>query len=379
MDVAIDLAVPADDPGIRSLVRRQVTPGRIRLALPREPDFALGCAVTGDDCRILVARSGEDGEVVGVACRSTRPVFINGREERIGYLSQLRVDERFRGRWLVSRGFARLAQMNREDPLPMYLASIVDGNDAATGVLVRRRRPNSPVFREVARYRTLALPTRRPKPVLPGDEEIVSGSQGNNDQLREVAQFLRTQGTRRQFFSVWTEEALRSLDSLGLRIEDVRIARKAGEIVGVIALWDQTAYKQAIVRGYTGWLKFVAPLAGVAGSWLPGATLPRVGAEVRSAYASLVCVANDDARLLDRLLRAVYNLAASRRFDYLLVGLDARDPLVRVVRRYPHVSYPSRLYLAAWPDGSGESGGLPGELPHEPLNGAPAYVDIATL
>jgi hypothetical protein len=372
MDVAIELAGPMDDAGIRSLVGRQVTPGRIKLVMPREPEFARGCAVTGDDCRILIARSSDRQEIVGVACRSTRSVFINGFEQRIGYLSQLRVDERFRGRWLVSRGFARLAQLDREDPVPGYLVSIVDGNDAATGVLVRKRRRSFPVFRDVARYRTLALPARRTKPPVEGEEEIVAGS---DDQLGQIAGFLRTHGRRRQFFSVWTEERLRSLDSFGLRASDMRIARRSGEVVGVIALWDQTPYKQAIVRGYTGWLKLVAPLAGLAGSWLPVPPLPQAGTEVRSAYASLVCIANDDTRLFERILRAIFNAACSRRFDYLLVGLDARDPLLPVVRRYPHVSYPSRLYLAAWPIESGSNG----DIPHEPLNGAPAYVDIATL
>jgi hypothetical protein len=153
----------------------------------------------------------------------------------------------------------------------------------------------------------------------------------------------------------------------------LRVARRGGDIVGVVALWDQTAYKQAIVRGYTGWLKLLAPLTRLAGSWLPVPALPQVGTELRSAYASLVCIANDDSLVFGRLLRSIFNLASSRRFDYLLVGLDARDPLLPVVRRYQHVSYPSRLYLAAWPDRPN------GDFAHEPLNGAPAYVDIATL
>ena len=55
-------------------VRSQAMPGRISLALPRDPDFSLGCAVTGDQCRIVVARSVEDGAIVGVACRSIRHV-----------------------------------------------------------------------------------------------------------------------------------------------------------------------------------------------------------------------------------------------------------------------------------------------------------------
>jgi hypothetical protein len=367
MELVVALAGPADDAGIRRLVGRQVMPGRIRLALPREPDFSLGCVVTGDECRIVVARSLEDGAIVGVACRAIRHVFVNGREQRLGYLGQLRVDERFRGRWLVSRGFSLLAEIDRADPVPAYLASIVDGNEEAIGVLVGKRRRSFPVFHEAARYRTLALPVRRPKSVLPGCEEIGPAAV---DQLPELVRFLQNEGARRQFFSVWTEHALRNLNEFGLRIEDIRIARDHGTIVGVMALWDQTAYKQAVVRGYSGWLKFVASLFSLGSLWLPRPILPGVGDEVRSAYAALVCVANDDAPTFARLLREAYNLASSRRFDYLLVGLDARDPLIRIARAYPHFSYPSRLYLASW-----RSGGSP----IEQLDNRPAYVDIATL
>ena len=137
-----------------------------------------------------------------------------------------------------------------------------------------------------------------------------------------------------------------------------------------MALWDQTAYKQAVVRGYSGWLKALAPLSSIGVAWLTGAALPRVGEEVRSAYASLVCVAHEDApagaAVFGRLLREVYNLASARRFDYLLVGLDARDPLLKIVSAYPHVAYPSRLYLGTFLTGSN------GDRLHEQLDDRPA-------
>ena len=360
MDVVVDLARPGDDEGIRALVRREALPGRIRLSLAREPEFAMGCAVTGDDYRVVVARAADTGDIVGVACRSVRRVFLAGREHRIGYLGQLRVDERFRGRWLVSRGFSLLAAIDRDEPLPAYLASIVDGNSEATGILVAKRRARFPAFREVAAYRTLALPVRR-KPPLAGPEEIVPGSA---DQLSELAGFLRAEGVRRQLFPVWTEDALARLEGFGLRLEDIRIARRCGAIVGVIALWDQTAYKQSIVRGYSGWMKALSPI------------LPRIGDTIRSVTASLVSVVNDDPQVFARLLREVYRAARSRGFAYLLVGLDARDPLLKIARTYSHYSYPSRLYLASWANGHGGSNG--GAL-HAQLDERPAYVDIATL
>lgn len=355
MSVSVTLAAPEDDQGIRQLLRTESMPGRVRLTFCREPRFSTGCDVTGSDPRILVARACPDGPVVGVACRSVRHVYLNGRERRIGYLGQLRVSEPFRGRWLVSRGFSLLEQIDRTDPLPVYLASIVDGNDQAAGVLVRSPRPSFPMFHEAAAYRTLAVRLRRGRP--PGAGGVAIGA-GSSDQLPEIVEFLQSHGLRRQLFPVWTVDRLRHLGPLGLAASDIRVARRNGSIVGTLALWDQSAYKQTIVKGYSGWLKAAAPL------------LPRAGTELRSAYAALVCVAGDDTDVFGQLLRDVYRLARARGFEYLLIGLDARDPLLPVAQRYSHVSYPSRLYLAQWPRGDFEDARL---------DARPAYVDCASL
>jgi hypothetical protein len=365
MDVVVDLAGPADDAGIRSLMRRQTMPGRIRMAYAREPQFSLGCAVTGDAYQIVVARSEADGEIVGVACRSVRHVFLNGREVRIGYLGQLRVDERFRGRWLIARGFSLLREMHRDDPVPAYLASIVEGNDEAVGVLVAKRRRSFPAFRAIADYRTLAIRIGRSRQrtndrpsTRSGGEKIAPAAAG---ELGELAKFLRTHGARRHLASVWTEESLRAMHGFGLRADDILIARRHGAIVGVMALWDQSTYKQSIVRGYSGWLRAL-------GLILPRVGLPRVGDEVRSAYASLVCIDGDDPRVFGRLLHGIHDMARERGLAWLLIGLDARDPLLPAARAWPHVAYPSRLYLGSWSAAN-----------HGELDERLVYVDIATL
>jgi hypothetical protein len=347
MELTVEFAAPSDDAGIRALMQRQAMPGRISIAFAREPDFSRGCAVTGGDYKIVVARARD--EIVGVACRSVRNVFLNGREMRLGYLGQLRVDDRFRGRWLVSRGFALLSEIDRHDPLPAYLASIVDGNDEASGVLVRKRRRTFPDFREVARYCTLAIRTGKSARATQNNQ-IMAGSL---DQVPEIVRFLRTEGSRRQLFPVWTESQLANLDEL--RIEDIRIARRDGAIAGVMGLWDQSAYKQSIVRGYSGWMRIARPF------------LPRVGEKIRSAYAALICVT--DPAVFAEMLREIIHLAYERSFDYLLIGLDARDPLLAIASAHRHYAYPSRLYLGSW-----SNGGL-----HEQLDQRPAYVDIATL
>jgi hypothetical protein len=367
MQLAVSLATPADDAAIRALLRREPMPGRIRITYQREPEFRLGCEVTGEDCQTLVARREDTAEVVGLASRSVRRVFINGREQRLGYLGQLRVDPRFRGRWLVSRGFAQLKQLHDRDPLPGYLASIVEGNGEATGVLVRNRRRIFPAFHAVANYRTFAIGVTRVRPAFHADVEI---STPRVYELAEIVQFLRVHGTQRQFFAAWTEKSLARLFSFGFGLDDLRIARRAGEIVGVAGLWDQSAYKQTIIHGYSGWLKAAAPLYNLGAPWFGRAALPRPGETIRSAYVSLLCIAHDEIAVFRALLRELYNLAFNRRLGHLLVGLDSRDPLVPAAREYAHVVYSSRLYLAEWPDGEGI---------YEQLDKRPAYLDIATL
>jgi hypothetical protein len=367
MRFQIGLATPADDSAIRGLCRREPMPGNIVVTYEREPDFSLGCCVTGSEFQVLVAREAEEGEVVGVACRSTRTLYINGHPQRLGYLGQLRIDQRFRGRWLVSRGLSLLKQLHNHDPVPAYLVSIIAGNHEAETILVRKPRKAFPSFHPVANLCTLAISLGRAKPGLDCRAEISSTTPR---QIPEIARYLQTHGHQRQFFPEWTEGSLQGLTTLGLRIEDILVARHGGKIAGIAGLWDQSAYKQTVVQDYSHWLKAAAPVYNFGAQWFGRAALPRPGTKLRSAYVAFICIANDEAHIFAALLRELYSRARLRGFDHLLIGLDARDPFLPIARQYAHVLYASRLYLAEWPDGG---------YFHEQLDERPAYVDIATL
>jgi hypothetical protein len=366
MKVQIDLATTADDAAIRGLCRREAMPGRISLTYEREPEFSLGCRVTGQDVQVVVARE-EKERIVGVACRSTREMFINGMQERLGYLGQLRIDQNFRGRWLVSKGFSLLRELHEQDPVPAYLVSVVAGNREAEGVLIHKARRCFPLFHPVADIRSFAIPLGPRKPLLHGDLELCWAKE---DEAEEIVQFLRSYGRQRQFFPVWTTDRLCKMTQLGLRLEDILVARRNGKTVGIAGLWDQSPYKQTVVQGYSGLMRAAAPLYNLSAQWLGRPTLPSIGAKLHCVYATFVCIPNNDIQVFAAQLRELYTRGCERGWDYLLLGLDSRDPFLPVARKYAHILYPSRLYLVEWPDG--------GKL-HERLDHRTAYVDIATL
>jgi hypothetical protein len=288
---------------------------------------------------------------------------------KLGYLGQLRIDRRYRGRWLVSRGYSLLKRLHDRDPLPGYLAAVTEGSREAAGVLVEKSRKVFPAFRPMADYCTLALPAGRSACVsATGASGIAAATAG---EIPEIARFLRTEGPRRQFFPVWDEARLNALiNGLGLRIDDLQVARRNGSIAGLMGLWDQSAYKQNVVHSYEGWAKLALPLYNAGAHWLQRPQLPRAGETIRNGYAAFVCIADDDAAVFGDLLTATLRRAAACGLDYLLLGLDTRDPLFVAARKRPHILYRSRLYLAEWPQG--------GHL-YARLDRRPSYVEIATL
>ncbi len=367
MEFTFELTTPADDPAIRRLLANNPVPGQVTLTYEREPDYFLGCGTMGRFCQVLVARHQASGQIAGVATRTTRPLFVNGQVEEVGYIGQLRVDEGFRGRWLVSAGFRFLHQLHADGRVTGYITTIIEGNVQAQGILVKRARRHFPVYREVDRLCTLAIILRRPKK-LPSPYEI---SRGSVTDLRAIVAFLRQYGPARQFFPVYGEADFHnSPTTLGFRLDDFILARRHGQIVGVIGLWDQSSYKQTVVQAYHGSLRWLRPFYNLGARLVGAQPLLPPGQAIHFAYASFICVADNDPDIFRVLLRQVYNLAAERGYAYLMVGLSSRDPLLAVARRYVHIPYYSRLYTVCW---KGE------EKFHEKLDKRIPYIEIAAL
>ncbi len=368
MEFSVELAAPGDDPAIRHLVATNPVPGNVAVTYEREPDYFLGCPTMGRFYQVGVARHRESGQIAGVACRATRPRFVNGRAEEVGYLGQLRVEARFRRRGLVSSAMRFLRELHADRRVTGYLTTIIEGNHVASGALVHRPRPHFPIYREVERFCTLALVVRTAKAVARSPYKIRRGSEGD---LGVIVSFLRGNGPEKQFFPVYEEDDFRDNPvTLGFQVQDFLLAHHKNELVGVIGLWDQSSYKQTVVWAYSGYLRWGRPLLS-AGARLAGAQrLPSPGQPIHFAYASFICVADNDPEIFRVLLRKVYNLAAERRYAFLMVGLAARDPLLSVARRYAHLTYPSRLYTVGWEEG---------EFFHERLDNRIPYVEIAEL
>ncbi|MDP9194442.1 MAG: GNAT family N-acetyltransferase [Acidobacteriota bacterium] len=365
-DVAFSIATRADDAGIRRLLSSNPIPGKIRIRYEREPDYFAGCATMGAT-QVLVARA--DERVIGVACRAIRSMYINGDRAEVGYLGQLRVDPNFRGRWLVLRGFRKLQELHRQSPPRGYVTTIIEGNDEAEGVLVRRARGPMPRYRKIDRLMTLALPVWSAAAAATAFKAAPAGAA-----LQDIVAFLNREGRRKNFFPVYDEQSFTDDTTRGFDPKDFIVIERDGAIAGVAGLWDQSAYKQSIVDAYDPLTRAVRPIYNTAAKMLHRATLPKPGTALRFGYGSFFCAMNDDPNIARELIVRLLSLARERRLDHLLLGFTESDPLLATARQFRHVAYPAGVFTVAWDDGNDLTANF-----HDGLDSRPRFLEIASL
>ncbi len=348
--IKFELATENDEADLRRLLRENPIPGAISVSFEREPNYFHASAIEGAFHQTLIAREAGAG-VIGVGNRSVRQMFVNGVPREVGYMSQLRIHPKYGQGLFLARGLAQGFKLYRtlhtDGRAPFYLMSIIADNVAARRLLTSRL-PGYPHAREVARMLTCAIyPVRRRRALpLPRSLQLV---RGNDAHANEIVDCLNRNGARKQFAPFWTRE---SLFASNLSPDDFFLILDRAQVVGCLALWDQTPFKQTIIRGYAGTLAVWRKLLNLFAPLGMFPHLPDPGTPLPYSYASCLAIDDDDPALFAALLRALYNHNLERGYRYFMIGLAESNLLHKVVKRYRPLTYASQLYLVAWEDGA---------------------------
>ena len=358
-------ATTDDEPEIRALVGSVAMPGTVSVRFEREPDYFLGTTIQGQPCDVLIARHMPEDILAGVMVRAVRRVYLDGRDTRVTYIGQIRIAPRFQGHWLMQR--AALEAVRGNDRSMPYMGVIASDNSVALGTITGARPPGAARVERIARLRSLALVThRRPGP----RRSQLPTAACDPGTLDAVVDFLLQHGPDRQLFPVVDRSAL--LDGLsyrGLQQQDLQVAWRDGDIVGVLGSWDQSGFKQEVLDDDGPRLRRLRPAYDLLARAIGAHRLPLPGEPIRTAFGALRCTADDDPDVLAALLRAARVRAREQGQAFLLVGFDAREPLAQTLGRPLAVTYESDVFLGRFPD--------EGEPPQ--LDGRPVHIEVGTL
>ncbi len=323
-------AQPADNASLLALAASCPMEGDIALAISREPDFFALNRLEGPRWRLGVAEmpSIADGSIAGCIMGAARASYVHGQSRQTLYAGDLKVHPALRGvgvadaltEWVVD------ALRDLGGPDAPVLVTILSGNRA----MERRAdgRGGASIFTRFATIRALSIPLLWPRSTRSTAAMRVSAA--TTDDIGEMAELWQRVAPGRQFAPVFDADSLHGwiASAPGLEIGDYRVARgRDGRILGFLAWWDQSLFKQSRVLRYSPRLALVrAAINGVA-TLARGARLPRVGKPLDYRTALHVCVPGGRPDVLRALVRASCAELRAQNYAFATIGLDARDSL----------------------------------------------------
>ena len=349
----------ADDAEIRRLLRDNALGGWVQLSLERSPDaFAADFGLARSHA-FIIARDAASGETAGICERSVRDAFVDGEVRRLPYLAALRIAPAYRHRIRVLEGGFAAVRSLLHDPadLPFALTSITADNAPARRLLCAGL-PRLPQYRPVGELATFAIRTAscRVSPTV---------APATRDDLPAIAMLLQRVYRRFAFAPVWRATDLERLIAAGRpRIEDFLVVRRGLGLRGCLAVWDQSAVKQAVIRGYAPWLRRLRPVVNLAAPLIGTPRLPPPGSPLRQVYLSHVAVVDDDPSVFRALLRAGLTHARRRGFAVALTGFATSHPFAAVAARYTATTYRTLLHVVDWESTGTSHDAVSKRLPH---------------
>lgn len=343
----ISLADHTDDAELRRRMARDKMQGSMELSFRREPDYFLGCGVQGFQSQIMKCTDSQTGRIVGLGARHTKHLFVNGVTTQVGYLSDLRGDPDVRKRTLLARGYAFLRELHDADHLPLYFSIILGGNDEAVANITTAR-AGLPTYESRGRILTPAIHLDRHKP-----EQLCDGvsiRKATASVMPQVFEFLNRENANKQLAPSYHDETPGSPQLFGLAPEDFYVAYRGEQIVGCVAAWDQSGFRQTHVESYSGSLRTLRPFYNIAAHISSLHALPAPGEKVPYLYLSMIATEDNRKDIFAALLRTVYRDQRGRGYHFLIAGLHEQDPLSQVLEDYRSIDAGGTLYLIYYPE-----------------------------
>ena len=325
------LMTKSDNKEVLDLINSTSVKGDIEVSFAKEPDYFKALKVCADDAQSIIGRVNDKIEILG--SRSVKKVYINGSKETLGYLSDLKISKNAKKIHALSEGFKIMKSLMDDGRAKLHIATIIDDNKQGKAALTwANKNPNIPNFYDLGIMNTYFILPLLPK-FISKQIKIIRGS---IELLDDIVQFLNNEGKKKQFFPVYTKEYFLNLPNFN--IEDFYIAIQKDKIIGVMAKWEQTPFKQVIIKKYNNKWRWIKKLTG---NFLPEENKP-----IKQFYLSFIVIKNDDNKIFETLLNKIYN--NNRNYKYFSLILHNKDNLNHSLKNYFSIKYKSRLYITEY-------------------------------
>lgn len=337
------VAPPEDDALLKKFYDEKTHDGNIQITPKSKSSFFNAIEPKGRINYVFGLKDITLDKLAACGIFSIKDGYFNGVVEQFGYLSGLEVDVPYRKTSAMARIFRRLHEDYQTRKM-LYILTIFDDNITALKTLPSGK-GGMPKFTNIGQYCTHIFKPQIFKSKANSDITVRKASSAD---IETIVHFFHEEGSKRQFFPQYTAKDFSSFDGLlrNLSVEDIFLAFRNDILVGTMALWDQSEFKQWIVKGYGDFLRTMRPLINVYCNIVHKPSLPPINYTIPYKIISLQCIKNNDNEVFISLLQQLNSEAAKSRC-LLSAGFMASDPLYKYFK-FPSVKLKSNIFVLSW-------------------------------
>ena len=316
-------------PGLSELLSDTPQEGSIQLNFEREPNYFHATDVGTTTRDLWVMEDTEQQRIAGAFSMGFRDVFENGQRKSMRYGSDLRIHRVYQGGRTLLRFFKTVKSIIGDD---YYQTVILEENKASLDTVGGNRIKVQPTYNAFRRHRTNMIELRRREK----HKIRLNIRRASSTDIPVMQAFFDANAPRKQFYPCYDFSRIETGDTYyrDIKLNDFLLAFDGNELVGMTGFWDQKAFKQTRIAGYSKAIQYARPFYNAYTKIAGGLSLPPAGS--LTSYIYLHCNVFKDNRsdiFADLLAYARKELKDSE-YDALVVGFDTEDPLHKVTDKY---------------------------------------------
>lgn len=334
------LATADDDALLRRLLRENGMPSWVEMAMEREPSYFAAHGAHPHEWAVLA----QDGDaVVGMYSAALARVHVNGAPRTMGYLGGLRVQPAHRHRIRhLRRGYASVRALAPAPAEQPWWFTVVAEENRPARRLLEAGIAGLPRYRRLGGLCTYAVARAR------GLRGGTAWRQAGEADAPALIDFHARQAAAHQLAPVLSRELL-----LHVGITRFWMHEGAGGIAAMAALWDQSAGRQVVARGYHPLVRFARPFYNAFAGATRRVPLPALGAPLPQSFIAFA--AFEPALLAEpaQSLTLLRELLARCPTPVAAIGLHEAHPLGDAIGRLAPLRYRTAVYAVEF-DGPAE-------------------------
>lgn len=302
--------------------------GDYQLVYTRRPSVYESINKDSDKFAIIVGRNKNNNQICGMGICSVNKMLINGKIENVGYLSGFRKKQNIGGD--IIRIYRMFNDYCKENNVKYTYTTILEDNLHAQKMLTKKRK-SMPDYIKIADY-TVNIFKSNLK--YKSDNSCEKAKESDFETLKI---FIEKESKNQTFFPYIDLNK----EFFGLNYKDFYLLKNSeGQILACGILWNQTNYKQLIVKHYSIKYKIILHLSNWILKLINFPVLPKENEIINYSTLSFVLYKDGMDKYLNDFIKQVSRFVKEKLFVYASIK--------ELSEKITPMKYKSFVYIVDW-------------------------------